>query len=288
METPDNQILFEIPIELELRKSDGGDRRIVRGYASTENIDQDGEIILQNGIDFSYLLKSGFLNYDHQTRELAGATMPVIIGYPIKAEIQDKGLWVEGELLKSTGETSSEQTKLADELWELGLAFQKSGGRRSLSYSVEGGIIKRDGNKIVKSIVRHLAVTTNPVNSEATIEVFRKSFCCGKCNPSHPLYISGYSCKKQAMTKSISTTSAPALMLENLDRGMSGVLYGENSSCGCFDTAGKFHRGITGAVEHLQKCQGYTKDQSINFLRKTIQGAKNRPDLAALIKTAGI
>ena len=29
-----------------------GDRRIVRGYASTEAMDQDGEIILQNGIDF--------------------------------------------------------------------------------------------------------------------------------------------------------------------------------------------------------------------------------------------
>ena len=61
----DNQVLFEIPIEMELRKSEGGERRIVRGYASTENMDQDGEIILQNGIDFSPLLKSGYLNYDH-------------------------------------------------------------------------------------------------------------------------------------------------------------------------------------------------------------------------------
>jgi hypothetical protein len=296
MEDNYNQILFELPVELELRKSEDGDRRIVRGFASTEGMDQDGDVILQNGIDFSYLLKSGFLNYDHQTRQLAGATMPVIIGYPTKAEIRDKGLWVEGELLKSTGETSSEQTRLADEIWELGIAFQKSGGKRSLSYSVEGGVVKRSGNKITKSIVRHLAVTTKPVNTEATIEVFRKSLCCGKCDVNHPMHIAGHTCGSHApmskedveeLNKAMSTTSAGPLMLENLDRGMSSVLYGDNPSCGCFDVAGRFAKGVTGAAEHLQKCQGHSQEQSIRFLRKAIHGAKYRPDLAALIKAAG-
>lgn len=297
MEETDNQVLFEIPIEMELRKSEGGDRRIVRGYASTENMDQDGEVILQNGIDFSYLLKSGFLNYDHQTRELAGAKLPIIVGYPTKAEIRDKGLWVEGELLKSSGETGSEQTRLADELWELGLAFQKSGGRRSLSYSVEGGILERKGNKITKSLVRHLAITTKPVNTEATLEVFRKSLYCGKCLPGNPLYTQGYSCDSHApmskedvedLNKAMSTTSDGPLTLQNLDRGMSRVLYGDDTDCGCFDSTGKFNNGLTGAVEHMQKCQGYPKDQSVNFLRKLIHGAQYRPDLAALVKAAGI
>lgn len=304
MQEADDQILFELPIELELRKSEGGDRRIVRGYASTEDMDQDGEVILQNGIDFSPLLKSGFLNYDHQGKCLKcgqisavatcpgcgskGTKMPIIIGYPTKAEIRDKGLWVEGELLKSTGDTFSEQTKLADEMWELGLALQKSGGNRSLAYSVEGGIYKREGKKILKSVVRHLAVTHKPVNELASIELFQKSFCCGKCSPSHPLHIPGHACADQVrIAKAMSTESAGPLMLENLDRGISGVLYGNDTACGCFDTGGKFHKGIPGAVEHLQNCQGHNKDQSINFLRKMIHGAEFRPDLTALVKQAG-
>lgn len=296
MEETADQILFELPVELEMVKSADGGRRIIRGYASTEKMDQDGEVILQNGIDFSPLLKSGFLNYDHQFKTINGAKMPIIIGYPTRAEVRDKGLWVEGELLKSTNGTKSEQIRLADEMWELGMALQKS-GTRTLAYSVEGGVLERKGNKIVKSVVRHLAVTHKPVNPDATIELFAKSMCCGRCNANHPLHTPGLSCGSHApmskedvedLNKAMSTTSAGPLMLENLDRGMSSVLYGNNTSCGCFDAAGKFNNGLSGAVEHLQKCQGYSKDQSINFLRKTIHSSQYRPDLAALVKAAGI
>ena len=298
MEETTNQVLFEMPVEMELRKSDGGGRRIVRGYASTAAVDQDGETILQNGIDFSPLLKSGFLNYDHQYRTINGAKMPIIIGYPTKAEIRDKGLWVEGELLKGDSNSTSEQIKLADEIWEMGMALQKSGAPRSLSYSVEGGVLERKGNRIVKSVVRHCAITHKPVNNDATVELFMKSMfaACGQCSK-QDVCVPG-SCdlfKAQIskedvddLNKAMSTTSAGPMMLENLDRGMSSVLYGNNPSCKCFDTAGKFHNGLTGAVEHLQKCQGHSKDQSINFLRKAIHGSKFRPDLAALVKAAGI
>lgn len=297
----EDQVLFEMPVEMELRKSEGGDRRIIRGYASTESMDQDGETILQNGIDFSPLLKSGFINYDHQYQEIAGAKMPIIIGYPLAAEIRDKGLWVESELLKSTdaGGVTSEQLRLADEMWALGIALQKSGSGRRLAYSVEGGIVARnpkDRKKIVKSIVRHCALTHKPVNPEATVELFAKSFCCGRCNPNHPHHIPGHTCgdhapqakeDKENMEKALSTTSAAPLMLENLDRGISGILYG-TEPCDCLTTDGRFKQGLAGAVEHLQKCRGYTKDQSIAFLRKTIHGAKVRPDLAALVKQAGL
>lgn len=300
----EDQVLFELPVEMELRKSEGGDRRIIRGYASTETMDQDGETILQNGIDFSPLLKSGFINYDHQYRDIAGAKMPVIIGFPLRAEVRDKGLWLESELLKSTdaGGITSEQLRLADEMWALGVALQKSGSGRKLAYSVEGGVIARhpkNSKKIMKSVVRHCALTHKPVNTEATVELFAKSFCCGRCSPDHPLYIPGHTCGSHApvskedkensavIEKAMSTTSAAPLMLENLDRGISGVLFG-NEPCACLTTDGRFKDGIAGAVEHLQKCRGYTKDQSINFLRKVIQGAGSRPDLAALVKQAGL
>lgn len=286
-ETTQSEVLFEMPVELELVKSVGGGKRIIRGYASTENVDQQGEVILQNGIDFTPLLKSGFLNYDHQYKNLNGAKLPIIVGYPTKAEIRDKGLWVEGELLKSDGTSTSEQLRLADELWELGCALQKSGGR-SLAYSVEGGVVERKGNRITKSVVRHLAVTHKPVNPEATVELFAKSFfvACGNCSKQGICDLAECAAHEQ-IKKAMSTTSASPQMLENLDRGLTSVLYGD-ADCGHYDrNTGKFHNGISGAVEHLEQCQGYSKQDSIGFMRKLIKAAPHRPDVAALVKTAG-
>ena len=286
METTETQVLFEIPVELELTKSAGG-KRIVRGYASTENVDQQGEVILQNGINFEPLLKSGFINYDHQTRSIAGAMMPIIIGYPTKAEIRDRGLWVEGELLKGDS-GNSEQLRLADEMWELGMALQKSGQDRSLAYSVEGGVVERKGNRIVKSVVRHVALTHKPVNAEATVELFAKSFfvACGSCDKQGICDLAECA-KHAAIKKAMSTTSAAPMMRENLDRGLSSVLYGP-AECGHYDRqTGKFNDGINGAMEHLEKCQGLTKQQGIDFLRKLLNVAPHRPDVAALVATAG-
>lgn len=283
-----SQVLFELPVELELRKSADGGRRIIRGYASTERMDQDGEVILQSGIDFSPLLKSGFLNYDHQYRQIAGARLPIIIGYPTRAEIRDKGLWVEGELLKSDNPVcTSEQVRLADEMWELGMALQKS-GTRSLAYSVEGAVVERQGNKIVKSVVRHLAVTHKPVNPEATVELFAKSMGCGYQPTEFDNHTQQMPLAVQDINKAMTTESAGPMLRENLDRGLTTVLYGDHD-CGCFyPSTGRFKNGIHGAVEHLVKCQGYGREDSIKFLRKIVHGAAKEANLAALVKQAGL
>lgn len=319
----DDQILFELPVELELRKSQGSStpRRILRGYASTASKDQDGETVLQQGMDFSPLLKSGFINYDHNGRCLQCSTvsalpicpecgsrakMPIIIGYPLSAEIRDKGWWLESELYNGAGSegTTSDQLRLADETWAIGMAMQKSGGGRSLAYSVEGGVLQRHGKKVVKSVVRHCAVTHKPVNEDANVELFMKSLCCGRCHPDHPLYAKGHSCGSHApmskedkenaqvaVQKSMSTESAAPLMLQNLDKRMTSVLYGEGASvgaCDCCEPSGRFKDGLTGAVGHLQKCRGLSKSQSIDFLRKVIHHAPQRPEFAALVQKAGL
>lgn len=272
--------------EVEFVKSDGDGKRIVRGYASTENLDQQGEELLQDGLDFSPLLKSGFLNYDHQAiPDIGGVRMPVIVGYPTKAERRDRGWWVEGELLKSEPNPSSHQLKVANELWELGLALQKS-GRRSLAYSVEGSVIERRGSKIVKAQVKHLAVTTKPVNADCTIEVFAKSFCCGKCTPGHRFHVPGHNCHDIA--KAMSTESAAPLMRENLDRGLTSALYGQ-ADCDCYDKAsGRFKKGAAGALDHLTGCCAQPQKTALRFLRGLVQGSSKRPDIAALVRLSGI
>ncbi len=317
MTEENDQILFELPIELELRKSQGSSvpRRILRGYASTESRDQQGETILQQGMDFSPLMKSGFINYDHKGKCLKcgtihdlpmcpecltkSAKMPIIIGFPLSAEIRDKGWFLESEIFNgaAAGDISSDQLRLADEMWALGTALQKSGSARSLAYSVEGGVLARHGKRVTKSVVRQCAVTHKPVNDDASVELFMKSLCCGRCHPSHPLYMKGHSCgthapmeAAQEIAKSMSTESAGPLMLQNLDKRMTSVLYGEGTSvgeCGCCDHTGRFKEGVRGAAGHLQKCRGLSKDQSINFLRKAIHSAPQHPELAALIRKAG-
>jgi hypothetical protein len=289
--------------ETVLVKSEQGDRRIVRGYASTAGLDQDGETILQNGIDFRPLVKSGYINADHQNRKIAGVTVPVIIGFPTNVELRDKGLWVEGELLKAHPEsTPTEELKLADYFWEIGQQFQKSGSDRRLAYSIEGGITERRGKKIVKSVARAVALTWKPVNQECTVEFFRKSLCCGKCHTRPDLScqevhqiaeeIVGEIAKSEPATftappNALSTINAKPILKQNLDRGMSGILYGDGTCDHIYKSTGRFRDGIAGAVDHLCKCQGHEKQDSINFMRQLMEKATNSADIAALVKHAG-
>ena len=77
------------------------------------------------------------------------------------------GHWVEGYLL---------DTDPADEIWKLGKALQKT--NRRLGFSVEGKILSRDEmdqRKVAKAIVRNVAITNCPVNTDATMEVLAKS-----------------------------------------------------------------------------------------------------------------
>ncbi|MNN30586.1 hypothetical protein D3C81_1442400 [compost metagenome] len=82
--------------------------------------------------------------------------------------MDDKGLWVEGELLSGI--------PMADQIWELALALKKSNAPRKLGFSVEGKVVERRGNRILKAKIYNCAITPNPVNTEATWEAIVKSF----------------------------------------------------------------------------------------------------------------
>lgn len=313
----EEKFYLHIPVTDLLLKSEGEDkdgRRCVKGYASTGDIDQDGEQVIQKGIDFSYLKKNGFINYDHLGKCLncgshypgnscpncgAVGKQPLIIGVPTQVEMHDRGLWLESELFKSGGSATSEQLRMANEMWEFGQALKKSGNGRSLAYSIEGGILERRGKKVVRSRANHAALTHKPVNTSCSVETFVKSLCCGRCSPHHPDYNPAHKCGNkhvdvtlpelsQGLEKAASTATQGALMLQNLDRGISSVLYGDKD-CGCYDShTGRFHKGLNGAIDHMTKCLGKPKKDSITFLKHIIGGAGNSADLAALAVTAGL
>jgi len=305
------ETLFETPVEfLEKSIEEGSQgKRCVKGVMSTEREDHDGESILQKGLDCSYLMESGYINYDHQRRIVAGAKVPIIIGYPTELERLEKSTILAGELLQGDP-MASEQMRLANEMWELGMALQKAGGARRLAFSVEGPKPERRGNKIVRARVHHVALTHKPVNADCSVELFAKSLCCGRCNPDSAEFNPAHVCCSgnkhyefqdglphlmAVMEKALATTnSGPVtmprtspLMKENLDRGLTTVLYGDTPCTTHFDPNGRFHKGIAGAYNHMTGCLGYSGDETRKLLKALITGAKKNHELAALIRAAG-
>jgi len=154
---------FRFSLDADISKSDDGEgRRLIRGYASTEVEDRQGESLVQKGLDISDFVNHGYFNYDHDNS--------IILGYPIAkaCRVDDRGFWVEGELLKGIPE--------ADRVWSLALALKKSNAPRRVGFSVEGKVLERQGSRILKAKIYNVAITPNPVNTTCSWEAVVKSF----------------------------------------------------------------------------------------------------------------
>lgn len=302
----DYQELFRMPVEMDLAKSESTGKRCVSGYASTEDVDKDKEQVLQKGIDFSYLASDGYVNWDHARRLIGGVKVPMIIGVPTNVLMKSRGLWVDSELLNGDP-MASEQNRLANEAWNLGVALQKSSTGRRLAYSVEGPPPVRRGKKIVSAKVTGVALTHKPVNGACTVVMLAKSFCCGRCQPSSVDYDPLHSCSNKIvpsitdglpqLEKALETTNPGGpvnverrspLQTENLYGHLTSVLYGDNA-CGCYDPeTGMFKDGATGAIHHLTHCLGNDSQDSFKLLKRIIAGSANNAELSALVNKAGL
>jgi len=154
-----DKLHFVMPAELE--KSENGDWKI-KGLASTEQRDQQGEVILQRGMDLTPIdKKQGYFNFDHQpgVENLVGT----IDGYSRSAE----GLYVEGRLFKN----HSKAKALHEIMSSLG---ESDRGRVGLS--VEGRILERDpfNPKIIRKCeIKNVAITLNPVNADTYADLIK-------------------------------------------------------------------------------------------------------------------
>lgn len=132
-------------------------KRWIQGIASTDGRDLQGEIVNQNGIDFSYFLKHGFFNDDHQK----GPEHKV--GQPTEAKLTKNGLWVKGFLFKEHAR--------ADHYWELMRALEASGSDRKVGFSIQGKVLRKNGKHIEKCWIQDIAITTQPVNTATWAEI---------------------------------------------------------------------------------------------------------------------
>jgi len=180
--------------------------RYIEGIASTEDWDQQDEQMLASGMDLDYLINKGTINWNHSH---AAADL---IGIPEKVQIKiwegKPALWVRAALLPNVAN--------ADYAWTLMNAYDSvksmGGPIRTVGWSVEGGVLRKENGRITKSVIRNLALTQEPVNDK-TFGDFAKSL---NHNAIAKTFSSGGSVNP---TFAGADDAGAALRLENLSAG---------------------------------------------------------------------
>lgn len=250
-------ISFFVPADIDLVKSenssDGEEKRIIRGYASTNFKDRQDEEIVQKGLDISDFIKYGWFNYDHDSTK--------ILGYPLaeNTRITPDGFYVEGELLKGVS--------LADQVWEVATALKRTNSPRKLGFSVEGNVLQRGSDgRITSAKIYNVAITPNPVNPTATWDAVVKSFS-GDATVSKA--VAGY---ETPIGEENSGSSLKAESLDSAFKTLACVL-------GNDENAQKKLRELresliskafndNEATLYLQLCKGLSRDEALQLVNK--------------------
>ena len=145
--------------------ADAPTKAIIGGICSTRDMDLEGEVIEQDGLDWSYFLANGWFNHEHEQGPSA------VLGHPVKIEpVDNERTRVEGVLYLDK--------KLGRDVFETAQAMKKAGGERSLGFSVEGQVLLRDPQnkkRVLKARVLNVAITAMPVNPHTNLELIARS-----------------------------------------------------------------------------------------------------------------
>lgn len=179
MNTEEKKLNIFVPIDVEefLKSNKDTDSKewYVRGYASTPDIDLQGDIVLPSALNVDYFKKHGWINYEHKQ------DAEFVVGVPTENCYIDpqNGLYLEAKLFKNN--------RYAQQIWDLAHSLSKSGVSRKLGFSIEGSARRRNSSdkRVVEDLViRNVAVTKSPANPHATWEYFTKTWTTGhEINP---------------------------------------------------------------------------------------------------------
>ena len=163
MLNPNLRIWTEFDLDIDIDKAGEAEksgRGRIRGIASSENIDADGEVILQDGLDWTWFKAHGFFTLEHPLSAMN------VIGEPTELNKTDiegvPATEVIGELYLTD--------PIALSVWRKAVAIRKSGGKRRLGMSIEGRVLQRDGNVVKRAEVRSVAISPQPRNEDSWFE----------------------------------------------------------------------------------------------------------------------
>lgn len=270
----------------------GERKRYVEGLASLETPDQEGETVVQKGINFNPFLQTGHLNWDHGP--VRRGNPAYIIGEPTEAKIvrvPEQGC--DAFFIKGYLYDDPELKPIADAAWKHLLTLQKSGSQRTMGFSVEGSSSLKVGKKIHKSTIYHVALTHAPVH-DGTVARFAqvmKSLSFASRLDDEILAARDWDItslmKAEGGLSVANLGTLQPLLKEDLPHGgkkkrrkgakldtAMGTIYGDKAVCksDCYDDHGRFRQGAPGLLKHLVDCQGWELPEAEAFTT-TIVGA---------------
>jgi hypothetical protein len=159
---------FNFFIPLDIEKGADGQLTKIKGICSSDKEDSDGETLIPAGFDFAPLLKSGFLNWNHQAR----TTSKAICGEPTSAAIINGGkdFYIEGVLYPNTE---------GKHIVELAETLEKHSPNRRLGFSIEGQAIERDilnPKKVLRATITGVAITQSPKNPNTLMNIVKGEY----------------------------------------------------------------------------------------------------------------
>lgn len=152
----------------------------IGGLVSSEAKDLQGEEVLQAGIDWSYFLKHGWFNWEHQPGP------ENVLGHADKIErttdaAGNPASRVEGVLYLHDAR--------AKRIYDTARALKKAGTGRQLGFSIEGAVVQRDPTspkRVLKSRVLNVAITAHPVQPDARFEPIARSLAAADAGYQNP------------------------------------------------------------------------------------------------------
>lgn len=159
-----NKNFFSAWTSIDLSKDDNvkNDEKLgfVKGIVSSEIEDQAGDVIKQDGLDWSYFMDKGYFNWEHQSGP------ENILGYPTKLVRGESDTSVEGYLFLDRPK--------AKDAYDMAKILKDVQAPRSIGFSIEGQVIERDKenqNIITKAKILNVSVTAHPCNPDAKLMV---------------------------------------------------------------------------------------------------------------------
>lgn len=159
-----NKSYFSAWTSIDLSKDDTAkaDEKLgfIKGVVSSELEDQAGDIIKQDGLDWTYFLDKGYFNWEHKDGP------ENILGYPTKILKGESDTSVEGYLFLDRPK--------AKDAYDMAKILKDVQAPRSIGFSIEGQVIERDKeneNIITKAKILNVSVTAHPCNPDAKMMV---------------------------------------------------------------------------------------------------------------------
>lgn len=142
---------------------------LIEGFASTEHLDLDNEVVEQGGLDWS---ACRHLTLEHPKTHL-NVIGEVLSTAPKSTDDGLAGTYLKGGLYR--------KLQAGQKVYDHALGIAKSGGTSPFGFSVEGppdGLVRK-GNRIVKARVTSVAVTMGPRNQRAMWSPMMKGLLSG-------------------------------------------------------------------------------------------------------------